>query len=270
MIREISIINKSLVNNNKGGILSHVSKTISFEDEKTFALFPELLTNFHVSFSTFSDNKRNKESFLQTSFLVYDFDDGTPSALIHENLLDISHFIFGSKNHFKDKGDGKGVLERFHAIIPINDCISSVGFFKYIWRDIEKIKIKKKTDKSCCDVTKYYFKHSKMIFENKATMLDISHYYDAYDTAKKLEVAEIKQWGSIRTFDRRNKHYNLLSDLKSGNRNNNCCILVGSMLRCGMDKMQIKSTIIPHIFFDHSFSEEKLDRIINDFSKKPR
>lgn len=272
MIREISIINKELVNDNKGGILSHVSKTISFDDEKMFKIFPELLTNYHVSFSTFRENRKNKEHFIQTSFLLYDYDDGTKSETIHENLIDVSHFIFGSKNHLKDKEDGKGIVERFHVIIPISEPITNIDLYKYIWKDMESCKLKIKCDKSSKDVTRYYFKHSMMLYGHCSEIMDVTHLYEPYEIFHKqlLAAEKIQFEGGGKTFDSRHKNYKLLYELNSGKRNTNCCILVGSMIRCGMSKYHIKKLIEEHIRYDKSFAQEKLDRIINDFFAKKR
>jgi len=267
MIREISILNKELVNDDKSGFLSHVSKSIKFTDEKMFKCFPELLTNFHVSFSTFRDNQKNKSAFIQTSFLVYDFDNGTLSQMIHDNILDISHFIVGSKNHLKDKEDGKGIIERFHVIIPLEEELTDTEFFKYVWKDIEKHKLKAESDKSCCDVTKYFYKHSHVLFVHNASFLSTKHLKYPYIIEKNLSEAMFKKPKGKRTFDERNKYYKLLYDLKAGNRNNNCCILVGAMINCGMTKKEIKKTISPYVYFDKSFTESKLERIINDFMR---
>ena len=111
-----------------------------------------------------------------------------------------------------------------------------------------------------------------MLYAHNISVLDVTYLYENYETFhKQLLAAERIQFeGGGRTFDSRHKNYKLLYDLKSGKRNTNSCVLVGSMLRCGMSKYQIKKLIEEHLRYDKSFPQERFDRIINDFYTKKK
>lgn len=181
-----SVIDDSLVKNNKGGFLSHVSATFEWEDLKEFT---KLCLKYHVAPAEFKDNRKNQEHFEGITLLCYDFDDGTTHEEVKKKVKGIVPYtILASKNHLKDKGDGKGIIERFHLFILIEEPITDVEFYKYLWEKIKKTLELKDVDKSSVDPSRYYFKHSEFLSGSfKGNPIRIESYKKLWQNVKKYE-----------------------------------------------------------------------------------
>ena len=95
----------------------------------------EIVTAFDIAPAVFNDNVKTNASLRATDWLIYDFDDGTPSAQVHALLCGgnyrnwkLNHLIAGSKSHLRVKGDGRGPIERFHVFIPLRTPITDADY----------------------------------------------------------------------------------------------------------------------------------------------
>src|SRR5258708_6257419 len=105
-----------------------------------------LAVNFDLAPAVFQQNIRRKANLLSMDWLIYDFDDGTSSGRIHEILAGdnyrdwrLNHVLAGSKNHLRDKGDGRGQVERFHFFIPLRTPITDADLYSFVWMEFARL-----------------------------------------------------------------------------------------------------------------------------------
>ena len=188
----VSLIADYRVEDDKSGILSHADLVVPVESMDDFA---ELLVRFHTCPGVFHQQQRRKAAFKSIQLVSFDFDDGTPFEDVRGRVEGWNHVIAASKNHMKDKEDGKGVLPRFHLFLeldrPIQDAKTySVGV-EYLKRRFHL----GGCDKSVKDVTRYFYRHT--------SILSVQASGGVYPT-KLLETeherqANLKGWGSSRS-----------------------------------------------------------------------
>src|ERR1035437_3162288 len=116
---KLSLLEDNCVADDKRGYPVYLTSEVEFE---SFGEVVEILQKHHIAIGSFKDNYRKGADWVSSDFLAVDFDDGIKSEVIHQQLttLAINHLIIASKNHRKDKGDGKGIVERFHVFIPFS------------------------------------------------------------------------------------------------------------------------------------------------------
>lgn len=171
----ISTINSNLINDDKSGNLSSVSsvENCKFSDIGSIACIN------HICLGTFQNNKRKKEFFLGIEIISYDFDEGTISSKTVFELLKnrFTLTILASKNHLKDKGDGRGIIERFHLLLPLSEVVRDTEFFKYIsTKFAEQNGISEHIDSHCKDVTRYYYKHKEILYNSIRNTVSVSYF----------------------------------------------------------------------------------------------
>lgn len=163
---QISIISDELVSNDKGGYLSKVSGYATIKDLEMFA---KVCLKYHICCGLFFENNRNLDSFREIWFLQFDFDTG----ISHEEIINrigkdsVNIVIMASKNHLKDKNDGKGAIPRFHVFLPLKSPITDSDFYHYCIKYYAK-KWNIPIDKQVSDATRYMFKHSKCLYINNS------------------------------------------------------------------------------------------------------
>jgi hypothetical protein len=137
-----------------------------------------LAVNFDLAPAVFRDHIRRKSHLESMDWLIYDFDDGTSSTRIHQMLSGdnyrewrLNHVIAGSKNHLRDKGDGRGPVERFHIFVPLKSPITDADFYSFVWAQFARLFLRSFTpDPACKDVSRYLARHSAVLFVEEGAM----------------------------------------------------------------------------------------------------
>jgi hypothetical protein len=172
----------------------YTAKISEYCDYNNIEEFNQLALNFHFCCGVFTDNIRDTglqdghmDHFKYIDVIQYDFDCGTITAeCVHNTLIGVRHSILASKNNMRDKGDGKGIIERFHLFCWTSEPITDMRFYKFIVKDMA-VKYNWSNDRSCCDVTRYFHKHKEVLFINDTNELDIVEYNKLYDKFKRNE-----------------------------------------------------------------------------------
>lgn len=177
---KLSLLNEKCVAYDKGGYPVFIDGEAEFDKLSEVI---ETLQTWHIAISSFSDNYRKGTNWVSTDMLAVDFDDGVKAVDIHAQLmsLGLNHLIIASKNHLKDKNDGKGIVERYHVFIPFN---RSVTTDKLLYAHIaqcftadNKWKVDLAVTKDKC---RYYFKHREMLYcYEDGSALDITPYEES-------------------------------------------------------------------------------------------
>lgn len=203
---QISIIADDLVSNDKSGFLSSVS---GFTNVKDLEMFAKICLKYHICCGLFFNNKRNLENFREIWFLQFDFDTGVS----HEEVIkkigpQANMVVMASKNHMKDKNDGKGVIPRFHVFLPLQSPINDADYYYYCVKHFAK-KWDLPIDKQVSDATRYMFKHSQCLYMNKSKWnLDVSGVLKLGWLSEQRQIEEENQRRSQKLVEE-NKKYNI-------------------------------------------------------------
>lgn len=183
---QISVIADDLVLNDKSGYLGNISGHVTLTDLEMFA---KVCLRYHICCGLFFNKKRNLDNFKEIWFLQFDFDNGvTHEEIINKLGKTTNMVIMASKNHMKDKNDGKGEIPRFHVFLPMQKPINDSEFYHFCIKFLSK-KWDIPIDVQATDATRYMFKHSKCLYINKSGWnLDISAYQ-----LKLKWIAEVQQ-----------------------------------------------------------------------------
>lgn len=167
MSKLFSYYGDECVNDSKKGFLGKLSGTKEWSSLKDLLC---LLKEHHGVCGKFKDNYRNGDNFEESYCLFFDFDTGLNDfESVSKQLIEsgndtfgapISHLIVASKNHLKDKDDGKGVIQRFHLYIELSSPITDIDYYKFLWSELGK-SFNWILDESCKTPTKYAYKHPK-------------------------------------------------------------------------------------------------------------
>lgn len=156
----ISIIFDGRVNSDKKLSGNTVSCECEVNDLKEFA---EVAMKHHICMATFENLIKRNDKVEQIQLLGIDFDDGTLSADIHEQCKTIAnHIILASKNHNKEK-HGNDICERFHLFIPLDAPLTNPKKYTDLFLWLCKIH-RWKADEGCKDASRYYYKHSQILY----------------------------------------------------------------------------------------------------------
>lgn len=160
---QISIIADQLVKSDKAGYLGNVSGFTTVTDLEMFA---KICLKYHICCALFFNNKRNLDNFREIWFLQFDFDTGiTCEEIISKFGKSTNMVIMASKNHMKDKNDGKGEIPRFHVFLPLQKPITDPDFYHFLVKNLAK-KWDFPIDPQATDATRYMYKHSKCLYLN--------------------------------------------------------------------------------------------------------
>lgn len=184
----ITYFSDGCVNDSKKGYLGDLSGSIDITSLNH--LGTECLEK-HICISSFNNLKRSTEHLIENRLMTFDFDSGkTFSKDVHEMLLEqnVVHIILGSKNHLKDKNDGKGIIERFHVFIPLKKSytVDDRDFWKWSWKKINK-DFNWDSDTSCNDLCRYYYKHSSVLYKGGKNLFDLEQWRGTYAVYRALE-----------------------------------------------------------------------------------
>jgi hypothetical protein len=242
-----------------------------------------IMTNFHITPAIFNNNRRNKTEFQSIDFLCFDFDDGTLSQKIHTDSVakHWNHLIVGSKNHMKDKNDGKGVIERFHLFIPLQQPIKDAELYKYSVIKLGEI-LEWSMDKNATDCSRYFYKHSQVLYcEEKLNNLNgdwlvgLKRLDDEKNNRKKMLQQRAyeskrtnKNYTALQIFERTTAYRELVNgDLSSdGNRYALSNHIIGVALKCGMNEGDISFLFEKYATYGESFTRESVHERIQKWS----
>lgn len=108
----------------------------SLSTVQSFKDLVEVVTRTAWSAGQFKENYRNNENFLGADFIAVDVDGGcTLSDAMEKYFKAFQYIIYKSKNHLKDKGDGK-INDRFRVVLPLDRPIFTSQEYKATWNSL--------------------------------------------------------------------------------------------------------------------------------------
>lgn len=264
---QISIISDSSVYDNKQGNLGYVCGVYDGDSLEEFA---NVCLLSHICPGIFFDDRRRHDHFKQIHFCSFDFDSGCPSSAILADIAKYQYVVVGSKNHLKDKFDGKGVIERYHVFIPLTKPIKDVALYKYTCRKFGALN-QWSNDSSCNEPARYYYKHSQIISINQTgETIDL----ERFKKMQKLEEAVYKRRREF--FEEKNKkdkstpcqkfektsYFRQLENMPGGDGLYSLrCSITGAMKTCGMSSDEAIYYFDRYGAFGGKFGENTLRRL---------
>jgi len=273
----------------------HGSEVGFVQEIESLSDLADLAVNFDVAPALFRENIRRKSHLESMDWLIYDFDDGTSSRRIHEILTGenyrgwrLNHLVAGSKNHMRDKGDGRGAVERFHIFLPLKTPITEPDFYSFLWSEFARLFLTGLTpDPACKDVTRYFVKHSVVLFvEGEGIDLPLEMFRRLHEirqnAAKQpvarpqrrvpLEFHETSGGGSAIDRFRRTYAFRLLENEMSsdGQRYGTSATIVGVMVNCGMTVDEGVALFDQSAVYGDSFNRESVGRMFRQFRSRQR
>lgn len=123
--------------------------------------FLSLLLRETVTICSFKNGKKMGADIASMPLLVFDFDDGTTLEDVVSKVQQYRYVIAGSKNHMKDKGDGKGIIPRFHLFLFLSEVKElTPDFYRFLWEKCTKFVFKFNADKQAKDALRHLSPHS--------------------------------------------------------------------------------------------------------------
>jgi hypothetical protein len=194
---------------------NYVNGIISFD---TIDEFADIILNYSITVATFHNRLwdvsfntyrtwdigktmpwKYISNFEQSQILGFDFDDGTPSSLLIENLKDYQYVIAGSQSHMKHKRDtdgnldNKGIIERFHVFLFLDKPITDANIFKLAANMTSTNIVRLESDSSVMEASRYFKKHSSIIHVNSGgKLIDSEHYSNLFNSIKQMPSKKIK------------------------------------------------------------------------------
>jgi len=138
-------------------------------EPQSLADLAKFTTEFNYSLSTFSDNYRKLENFIQTEFIGLDYDNAENETQLtleeaKKVFKDYIHIILTSKSHQKEK-NGR-VVDRFRVILKLQRPITySTAEFTATWHSLAKLF--PLSDSKCKDASRYWFKSPSIVSVNE-------------------------------------------------------------------------------------------------------
>ena len=274
----LSLLDADYISNDKGGAPVYISEVVECADLHDLAAY---CLAYPIAISVFENNYRKGDNWNGSDMVAFDFDDGKTTWLEVSNVLkkeNVNHCVIASTNHLKDKGDGKGIIERFHLFIPFNETVTDPELFPFI-----ALNLCERYDFQCDrgptkDKCRYYFKHSEPleIFEH-------GHSLSVEDFAKRLNLK--KRLDEMREIERKRKtkhtfaasgvdafkrthYFKMLTDELNadGNRYGRASSIIGVMKKCGVDLSDALSLFDQYASYGKSFTRESIIRRWNQFN----
>lgn len=269
-----SIISDERINETKGGILDAVDGTGKCSWEN----LPKVLLEFATTNAVFRENKRNNDSFISSEMVTIDFDKGQidyKEVSRRTTAYGWRHYIFGSKNHMKDKNDGAGVIQRFHLYIPFSEPIKSVEDFRmsvdYI---IENLCVNSHFDPVSRKAVQYWGKKSCLLCGGGEKDFDVDITLKNLHSIKERKNKELEEVFNKKQkrLERQRKEYKkihgvdmptpdkweLLKKTKTwkdfgvtlnirGQRHSAACHIIGTMKKMDFEKYEIETFLLKEI-----------------------
>lgn len=123
--------------------------------------FLTLLRTETITVCSFKNGKKMGADIISMPLLVFDFDDGTSVDDVISKVSQYRYVIAGSKNHLKDKNDGKGIIPRFHLFLFLSEVREpNPDFYRFLWEKCTKFVFKFNADKQAKDALRHLSPHS--------------------------------------------------------------------------------------------------------------
>jgi hypothetical protein len=279
---KISIISDEQVTNDKSGFLGDVTIT---QDCSSLTDFAAVITEFHICCGVFLDNKRNKSSFQHIQFLQFDFDNGTEPAYVTQKMGTFSYVLAASKNHMKDKNDGKGVIPRFHLFLPLSSPITDGDFYSFAIQELGK-NLSLDYDRAAKDCSRYFFRHSSILkLQDAGLLFNPESLLGRYDVKKmtdkqneeKLEklLQRQKESGggeeaSLKNFQKTKVYREMLNGSlrNDGGRNVAFMSILGTAKKCGVDKLTAISLVVENSTWGSSYTKKRVVNFADDIWRR--
>lgn len=288
----ISIINDERITYNKGGSLSAVDDVVEFDNLQDLAT---VLTTYNIAPAIFHDvdwidaggtahqgMHKVKSNLKSIQFLCFDFDEGKITAKeIHTRLKykNKNHVIAASKNHLKDKCDGKGVIERFHLFMPLDQEVTDASFYKYMAKKQDKL-MGWGVDSSCAEAARYFHKHPQVLYvceEYENLKVDRFERLLQYDSAEQKQKENYFKSIKIKYSDsskleefKKCKYYRQMAEEGALQGDGNRYSLSNSIIACmkktyGLDLADALGLFDEYSNYGKSFTRNSVIRRLNDF-----
>jgi hypothetical protein len=266
---KLSYISDERVTESKGGNLGEVDGIITLD---SFAELTDACLKYHVAVSLFHDGRRHGDNFSGSYFLGFDFDDGSRSHDVHSECIrrNWSHIIMGSKNHLKDKGDGRGPLERFHLFLQYRS--ESKEDYKYAAKKIASI-TGWSSDRACTDATRYFYRHSQTLFvwtigsEIRRDYIQRFRNIEREAEDKRISERSFTDGNAIEGFKKTGAYRRLTENLSGdGNRYADSSHIIGVMIKCGLSEDECLALFDQHAVYGRSFTRETICRRFRQWS----
>ena len=278
-MKKISILDDSRVRPDKSGNLEKVDEVVNIPNLR---MLGKVMIDWHVALGVFRDNIKTNEALLSIDYLAYDFDTGAMSSeevyRLFRNMQN-NCLIVGSKNHLKDKQDGKGIIERYHLIIPLSESITDNNNYKQIYKKYAEL-YKLPYDKACSNSSRYLYRHSCILYVyDSGTNLDTKRIQVLIDYDLRVQsvrehnrarysVANNNSNNSLEAF-KRTKAYKLLERgecFNDGNRYGTSSEIIGVMIKCQLTVDEALEIFDKYSSYGRSFTRESIIRRYRDWS----
>jgi hypothetical protein len=271
----ISLIKDHLVDAGKGGNLAFVSEVWTLRTLEEFAF---VASSAHIAPAVFAENKRDGDHFRSIDFLCFDFDAGIQTAhQVHTSLCDrlFNHVLIASQNHLKDKGDGKGIIERFHLFIPLSKPIEDRSLYRFAVKKLAT-QFGWSIDPACTDATRYFYRHGETLFlKENLKPLDtdwiesMKRHEDQKRVMPKIGIrtqVPKEKGSSVETFQGTRAWRLLTKEMSAdGQRYANSAIIVGTMKKCGLTCTDAIALFDQYATWGTSFSRQSVERMFREF-----
>lgn len=151
----------------------------------------DALTQGCIMMCNFNNSIRSKENAYGCSIVGFDFDGGATIIDARNKFSGISHISLFSKNHLKDKQDGKGIVERFHIFAFLDNVIDSSEIYSHIWTSMNN-KIGATADGQACDISRLWAQHMSLAWYEKGATIDTKKITDEYIIKTKFDSLRMK------------------------------------------------------------------------------
>ena len=182
--------------------------------------------------------------------------------------------LAGSKNHLRDKGDGRGPIERFHIFIPLSTPTTEADFYSAVWVEFARLFLPRLApDPACKDVTRYLAKHSAVLFMEEAGIdlpVEMFRRLDAIRQNAPRRRFRCQIEGTAIDQFRRSYAFDLLQTGMSsdGQRYGNSAKIVGVMLECGLSVAEGLALFDEHAAYGKSFNRKSVERMFRQFGSQ--
>lgn len=277
----VSILDPKPITENKAGQPVYISNVAEFADCYDLGL---IACHNHIAFGIYLPAYRHGDNWQYADFAGFDFDSGQSAQVIHEQLRseNINHVIVSSKNHLRDKEDGRGIIERFHVLIPFNARVKDSCLYSFITMYLSrtlKWNVDKGVTKNACA---YYFQSREVLYVyDEGARLDVSQFANlkvkqdelvAKEKAriqlmseKLLKLSGKSKRSPMEVF-KRTKYFRMLEqgDCNSdGSRYGNSNSIIGGMIRCGLNVSEAIALFDKYANYGTGFTRDSVEHRFN-------
>ena len=274
---KFSYIDDDCVGEDKRMLSRYVSGTVECE---TLLQFAEVALERHIAPAIFHEGRRHSQAVTSMEWLCFDFDDGMRSS--NAVALDCQSrgwrfVILGSKNHLKNKNDGKGVIERFHLFLPLDQPLVDNENYKVVCRHIASV-MEWTYDQAAKDVSRYFFRHSHILHLGDNGTNVSADFVDVILRTEKTRQANLrrrlerkiakanldyptKSVPSVEKFQRTKGWRMLVNEMRyDGGRYAISSTIIGIMKKCDLEEEEALDLFDKYSSYGHSFTRESISR----------